>query len=49
MITHTKADVQSVQLEFKYKGVRTAEDLDDASQNISDALSALNETQFANG
>jgi len=44
MITHTKADVESVQLEFKYEGIRRSEDLDEASQNISNALSVLNET-----
>lgn len=37
-------DVQSVQLEFKYEGIRRAEDLDEASQNISNALSVLNES-----
>jgi len=41
MITHTKADVESVQLEFKYEGIRRSEDLDEASQNISNALSEL--------
>ncbi len=44
MITHTKADVQSVQLEFEYEGFRRSEDLDKASENISNALTALNET-----
>jgi hypothetical protein len=34
-------DVQSVQLEFKYEGIRRAEDLGEASQNISNALSGL--------
>lgn len=43
------ADVQSVQLEFKYEGIRRSEDLDKASQSISNALSALNETRFDNG
>ncbi|MBW2237845.1 MAG: hypothetical protein JRD87_08145 [Deltaproteobacteria bacterium] len=38
------ADVQSVQLEFKHEGVRRSKDLDEASQNISNALSGLNET-----
>ena len=38
------SDVQSVQLEFKYEGIRRSEDLGEASQNISNALSALNET-----
>jgi hypothetical protein len=36
-------DVQSVQLEFGYKGIRRAEDLDKASENISHALFSLNE------
>ena len=44
MITHTKADVQSFQLEFKYEGIRRSEDLKGASENISNALSVLNET-----
>jgi len=44
MITHTKADVQSVQFEFKYEGIRRSEDLDEASENISNALFALNGT-----
>lgn len=35
------ADVESVQLEFKYEGIRRSEDLDEASQNISNALSGL--------
>jgi hypothetical protein len=35
------ADVQSVQLEFKYESIRRSEDLDKASQNISNALSEL--------
>jgi len=35
------ADVQSVQLEFKLDGIRRSEDLDEASQNISNALSEL--------
>ena len=34
-------DVQSVQLEFGYKGIRRFEDLDKASQNISNALLSL--------
>ena len=34
-------DVQSVQLEFGYDGIRRSEDLDKASQNISNALSEL--------
>ena len=38
------ADVESVQLEFKYEGVRRFEDLNEASQNISNALTALNQT-----
>jgi hypothetical protein len=38
------ADVQSVQLEFKYEGIRRSADLDEASENISNALSGLNET-----
>ena len=38
------ADVQSVQLEFKYEGIRRTEDLDKASQNISNALFPLNES-----
>jgi len=42
------ADVQSVQLEFKYEGIRRSEDLDEASENISKALTALNETRFYN-
>jgi hypothetical protein len=37
-------DVESVQLEFKHEGVRRSKDLDEASQNISNALSGLNET-----
>jgi len=44
MITHTKADVEFVQFEFKYEGIRRSEDLGKASENISNALSALNET-----
>ena len=32
-------DVQSVQLEFRLKGIRRSEDLDKASRNISNALS----------
>jgi len=32
------ADVQSVQLEFGYEGIRRSEDLDKASRNISNAL-----------
>lgn len=32
-------DVQSVQLEFRFKGIRRSEDLDKASRNISNALS----------
>ncbi len=32
------ADVESVQLEFKYEGIRRGEDLGKASQNISNAL-----------
>jgi hypothetical protein len=43
------ADVQSVQLEFKYDGIRRSVDLDEASQNISNALSALNEIRSDNG
>ncbi len=35
------ADVESVQLEFRLKGIRRSEDLDEASQNISNALSEL--------
>lgn len=35
------ADVESVQLEFRLKGIRRSEDLDKASQNISNALSEL--------
>jgi len=35
------SDVQSIQLEFKYKGIRRGEDLGEASQNISNALSGL--------
>jgi hypothetical protein len=35
------ADAQSVQLEFKYRGIRRAEDLDKASRNISNALYSL--------
>jgi hypothetical protein len=42
------ADVQSVQLEFKYEGIRRSDDLGEASQNISKALSAMNETRFYN-
>ena len=41
-------DIQSVQLEFKYEGIRRSEDLDKASQNISNALTAMNETRFYN-
>jgi hypothetical protein len=37
-------DVQSVQLEFGYEGIRRSEDLDKASENISNALTAMNET-----
>jgi hypothetical protein len=46
---YTLTDVQSVQLEFGYKGIRRAEDLKGASENISNALFALNETRFDNG
>jgi len=42
-------DVESVQLEFGYEGIRRSEDLDEASRNISKALSALNETRSDNG
>ncbi len=35
------ADVESVQLEFRLKGIRRSEDLDETSQNISNALSEL--------
>lgn len=35
------ADVESVQLEFRLKGIRRSEDLEEASQNISNALSEL--------
>jgi len=38
-------DVESVQLEFKYEGVRRSKDLDEASQNISNALFSLKEGQ----
>ncbi len=38
---YSLADVQSVQLEFKYEGIRRSGDLDEASQNISNALSGL--------
>jgi hypothetical protein len=31
-------DVESVQLEFKYKSIRRSEDLKGASENISNAL-----------
>ena len=41
-------DIQSVQLEFKYEGIRRSEDLDKASQDISNALTAMNETRFYN-
>ena len=41
-------DIQSVQLEFKYEGIRRSEDLGEASQNISNALTAMNETRFYN-
>jgi len=42
------ADVESVQLEFKYEGIRRSEYLDGASRNISNALTAMNETRFYN-
>ena len=38
---YSLADVQSVQLEIKYEGIRRSGDLDEASQNISNALSGL--------
>jgi len=38
------ADVQSVQVEFGYEGIRKAEDLHKAFQNISNTLTVLNET-----
>jgi len=38
-------DVESVQLEFGYEGIRRSEDLDEASQNISNALFSLKEGQ----
>jgi hypothetical protein len=38
---YSLADVQSVQLEFGYKGIRRAEDLDKASESIAKALSGL--------
>jgi len=41
-------DIQSVQLEFKYESIRRSEDLGEASQNISNALTAMNETRFYN-
>ena len=41
-------DVQSVQLEFRYEGIRRFEDLEKTSQNISNALTAMNETRFYN-
>jgi len=42
------ADVQSVQLEFKCEGIRRSEDLKGASEKISNALTAMNETRFYN-
>ena len=41
-------DVQSVQLEFKYEGIRRSKDLKGASEKISNALTAMNETRFYN-
>jgi len=38
---YSLADVQSVQLEFGYEGIRRSEDLDKASQSIAKALSHL--------
>jgi hypothetical protein len=38
---YSLANVESVQLEFGYEGIRRSEDLDEASQNISNALSEL--------
>jgi hypothetical protein len=46
---YSLANVESVQLEFGYEGIRRSEDLKGASKNISNALSALNETRFDNG
>jgi hypothetical protein len=42
-------DVESVQLEFGLNGIRRSEDMDKASENISNALSALNETRSDKG
>ena len=38
---YSLADVQSVQLEFGYEGIRRFEDLGKASESIANALSEL--------